>query len=468
VFHLSGGNRYVLLRILLEILHDWQAVFPRQRSYRRAVAQALGTLTALGRRTLSRAIWAQGHEQQDWSADYKLHARARWRTADLFQPILSRALPWCRGRYVNVAIDDTRLRKTGRRIQSAFYQYDPLSPKFRYNLMFGLRFLQVSLLVPLYRHSKASARSLPVRFEEVPAVKRPRRNADPASWEIYRSVTKTQNLSQRAIELLRGLRQSVDQAGARSKCLLVVGDNSFCNRALFTAAMERTAVIARARRDVKLCKRASAGSRYFYDRLRFTPDQVRQDDSIAWRKARVFYGGEWRKMRYKEVPEIYWRTGCRKQMLRLLVVAPIPYRVPGRRKKGYRDPAYLLTTDTRGTARELLQAYSDRWQIEVNHREEKDTLGVGQAQLRSPESVPRQPAFVVAAYSALLLAGLIAHGPSRNQHYQPLPKWRRNADRPSCLDLITLLRKEMTENHPLLHPFGLKLAWKMLGLSAAA
>ena len=50
----------MLLHILLEILYDWQTAFPRQRSYRRAVAQALGTLTALGRRTLSRAIWAQG------------------------------------------------------------------------------------------------------------------------------------------------------------------------------------------------------------------------------------------------------------------------------------------------------------------------------------------------------------------------------------------------------------------------
>jgi hypothetical protein len=205
----------VLLRILLEILHDWQAVFPRQRSYRRAVAQALGTLTALGRRTLSRAIWAQGHEQQDWSADYKLHARARWRTADLFQPILTRALPWCQGRYVSVAIDDTRLRKTGRRIQSAFYQYDPLSPKFRYNLMFGLRFLQVSLLIPLYRHSKASPRGLPVRFEEVPAIKRPRRNADQVSWDAYRLLVKQHNLSQRALALLSDLRHALDQASQR-------------------------------------------------------------------------------------------------------------------------------------------------------------------------------------------------------------------------------------------------------------
>ena len=122
-------------------------------------------------------------------------------------------------------------------------------------------------------------------------------------------------------------------------------------------------------------------------------------------------------MRYKEVRAVFWRTGCRKRALRLLVIAPIPYRVPGRRRKGYRDPAYLLTTDVHGTARELLQAYSDRWQIEVNHREEKDTLGVGQAQLRSPRSVPRQPAFVVAAYSALLLAGLLAYGVIRDTHH---------------------------------------------------
>lgn len=458
----------MLLHTFLEILQDWQAAFPRQRSYRRAVAQALGSLTAFGRRTLSRAIWAQGHEQEDWSADYKLHARASWRTADLFQPILARALPWCRGRYVIVAVDDTRLHKTGRRIQSAFYQYDPLSPKFRYNLMFGLRFLQVSLLIPLYRHAKASPRGLPVRFEEVPALKRPRRRAAEEAWAAYRLAVKQQNLSQRAVELFRGLRQSLDRADSAGKCLLVVGDNSFCNRTLFTAALQRTAVIARARRDVKLCKRAPESSPRFYDSTRFTPEQVRQDESIGWKKTRVFYGGEWRKMRYKEVRNIYWRTGCRRQLLRLFVLAPIPYKVPGRRRKGYRDPAYLLTTDLHGTARELLQAYADRWQIEVNHREEKDTLGVGQAQVRSLRSVPRQPAFVVAAYSALLLAGLLTHGPARNQHYLPLPKWRKNADRPSCLDLITLLRQEMTQNQSILQPFGFKLAWKALGLAAAA
>ena len=104
----------------------------------------------------------------------------------------------------------------------------------------------------------------------------------------------------------------------------------------------------------------------------------------------------------------------------------------------------------------------------MNHREEKDTLGIGQAQVRSRRSVPRQPAFAVAAYSALHLAALLTYGPGRDAHYQALPKWRRNADRPSCLDLITLLRKEMAENPSLLASLGFRIAWQQLGFAAAA
>jgi hypothetical protein len=149
---------------------------------------------------------------------------------------------------------------------------------------------------------------------------------------------------------------------------------------------------------VKLCRRATEGGQRFYDVVKFTPQQVYDDPSIAWQKARIFHGGQWRKVRYKQVAAVYWQSASGPKPLRLFVVARIPYQVPGRERKSYGDPAFLLTTDLKGTPRELLQAYFDRWQIEVNHREEKDTLGVGQAQVRSPLSVPRQPAFAVAAY----------------------------------------------------------------------
>src|SRR5580658_998580 len=125
----------MLLHALLDLLAAWRPAFAQDRSHRRAVAQALGTLAGFGGRTLSRVIWALGHQPQDWSADYRLHARADWEPDRLFQPLLETALPLCTGRYVAAAIDDTRLHKTGRHIQSAFYQRDPLSPKFRVNLI---------------------------------------------------------------------------------------------------------------------------------------------------------------------------------------------------------------------------------------------------------------------------------------------------------------------------------------------
>lgn len=459
----------MLLRCLLGILRDWHSVFAQQRSNRRAIAQALGTLTAMGRRTLSCAICAQGHQHQDWSAEYKLHARSAWSSTELFRPMLKRALSWCSGPYIAVAIDDTRLRKTGRKIPNAAYGRDPQSPKFHLNLMFGIRFLQMSVLLPLYRHAAhASPRGIPIRFEEAPPVKKPGHKASDQAWLDYRMDCKQHNLSTQSVDMIGELRTSLDSLGESQKTVLIVGDASFCNRTLFGRVCERTEILARTRRDIKLCRPATRDSKRIYDPVKFTPDQVRQDESIPWNNARIFHAGKWRKIQFKEVNRVLWQGGAKRRPLRLLVVAPLPYYLPSRKRHHYREPAFLLTTDCKGAARTLLQPYFDRWQIEVNHREEKDTLGVGQAQLRSLRSVPRQPAFAVAAYSALMLAGLLTFGPERGERYEPLPKWRRHAARPSCLDLVTLLRKEMTANKAILAPFGIQLDWKTLGLAAKA
>ena len=154
--------------------------------------------------------------------------------------------------------------------------------------------------------------------------------------------------------------------------------------------------------------------------------------------------------------------------MRLLVVAPTPYRKGKSRKLYYRQPAFLPTTDQKSSAKQLLQIYFDRWQIEVNHRDEKDTLGVGQAQMRNVKAVPKQPVLGVAAYSALLLASLIAFGAERGAAYEALPKWRRKAYRPSCLDPITLLRKEMAEHPELPRDLEVKVTEKQLVRAAAA
>jgi hypothetical protein len=360
------------------------------------------------------------------------------------------------------------LPKTGHCIQQAFYQRDPLSPPFWVNLILGLRFLQASLLVPTYRLAPVSTRGLPIRFEEVSRVQKPSRKAKPEAWQAYQEAVKHHNLSRSFVGTMGQLRLELDLAGGEKKILVLAVDGSFCNRTCFRAPRDRTELIARARKDAVICGRAAAGSRRFYDTEKFTPEQVRQNAAQPWKQTKVFYGGKWRKVRYKEVAVVYWQGGAGRCPLRLLVVAPTPYRKRKSRKLYYRKPAFLLTTDLQDSVKQLLQIYFDRWQIEVNHRDEKDTLGVGQAQLWNVKAVPKQPVLTVAAYSALLLASLIAFGAERGAAYAALPKWRRKAYRPSCLDLITLLRKEMAEQPALLKKFEVKVTERQLIRAAAA
>jgi hypothetical protein len=457
-----------LLEAFLALTGHWRAVFVQHRLLPRAQRQALGALLVLGRATLSRILWTNGREQQSWSAHYFLHSRARWDPQALFAPLLKEGLSYCRGRLVGVAVDDTRIRKSGRTIVQAAYHRDPMSPPFHANLILALRFLQSSLLLPLHRTGAFSARAIPIRFEEVSVVKKPGQRADSAAWEQYRKDKQRLNLSQRFTTSMTALRAALDAAGGTAKTLVIAGDGSFCNRTVFGAIPHRCELITRARKDAKLCFAADPGGRRVYCADKFTPEQVRRDEQRPWKTTKLFYGGKRRRLRYKELAGVLWQNGARIRPLRLFVIAPTAYR---KRKTGrtyYRQPAYLLCTDLTSSPAQLLQIYCDRWQIEVNHREEKDTLGVGQAQLRNPLAVPRQPALVVAAYSALLLAALKAFGPHRAAAFAALPKWRRNAKRPSCLDLVTLLRNEATQHPELLLQLNLKPSPHHLIQAAAA
>ena len=172
-----------LLSEWLGITAGWREAFAQERTSVRARRQGLGALACLGRSTVTRILWACGRETLPWQAEYHLYGRAKWDPQQLFDPIWNGALPRCQGPLVGVAIDDTKLRKTGRCIAQAFYQRDPMSPPFHTNLILGLRFLQASLLVPLYRSGPFSCRALPVRFEESSPAKKPGKRGTEEEWQ---------------------------------------------------------------------------------------------------------------------------------------------------------------------------------------------------------------------------------------------------------------------------------------------
>jgi len=444
------------MRLIDEFQHvlseSFADTFSQERSRVRATELALGMLCSYGRRTISRSLCAVGRIHQDWSADYKLFSRSPWETEPLADPVIAEYTQRYPHGPIGVLMDDTKLGKRGRHIPTAFWQRDPLSPPFHLNLLFGLRFMQASLAFPHYREGDFSARGFPIRFVECPAVKKPGKRATPEQQKAYREAIKVQNLSYQGLGVMKELRERFDLLGYFGRRMLSVVDGSLCNRVIFRNLLDRVDIVARCRKDARLCFPAPEGSRRFYGEESFSPEAVRKDKTIPWKNARCYYGGAWHKVRYKEISDVLWQGGAGRRPVRLLVLAPLSYKTSAHSRIYYRQPAYLLTTDLESSARLLLQYYLDRWQIEVNHRDEKDILGVGQAQVWSRKSVPRQPAFVVACYSLLLLAALRCFGPGRTHDFVPLPRWRKKARRPSALDLITLLRKEINERPTNLTP----------------
>ena len=461
-----------LWNYLLQQTERWNFVFPQQRSLQRAITLAFGILCGVGRRTVTRAIAFAGNTQKDWSADYKIFSRSPWEPRALFHPILEKAIQEHKLQRIVISTDDTRVWRNGKHVPQTQWHRDPLGPPFQTNLRWGHRFLQASLVLPLYaQDAESSSRAIPVRFEMAPVIKKPGKNATEEQLQAYRALKKEKNLSVQFVTLTRELRERLNQTGHSAKRLFQVADGSFCNRTVLSQDWDKdhVSVVVRCRKDIVLCKRAPGQGPRFYGKTKFTPEQVRRRSSRArWQTAQIFHGGCYREVRYKELTKIYWQGGARKREVRLLVVAPVGYRTSQNGRKYYRRPAYLLTTDLTTAAVDLLQAYFDRWGIEVNHRDEKEILGVGDAQVWNEHSVSKVPALLVAMYSWLLLAGLHCYGPTRTKDYEPLPKWRRGAKRPSCLDLVTLLRKQLADKPPQFATAEALPTYQTLVTSAAA
>jgi hypothetical protein len=421
----------------------WEGIFAQERSQRRAIEHALSLPLVLGRRTISRSICTLDRWGQDWSADYKLFSRSDWSTQKLFAPVVSQYLQWYPKGPIGIALDDTRVGKSGKKIKGASWQYDPMSPPFHVNFLYGLRFIQASLLFPCSCVGHGGAKALPVRFENAPVLKKPGKRATEEQRRRYREMKKLHNLSTQTLCSIQSLRDQADSQGGMDRDLLLTVDGSFCNRTIFRAKLDRCQLLARCRKDARLCMPAQKGDRRKYEAELFTPEQVRQDMSFPWKRARIYYAGKLRSIRYKVLKGVLWRRGAATKPLRLIVISPQPYKLSKHARTNYREPAYLLSTDLRSSVKLLVQSYFDRWQIEVNHRDEKSLLGVGEAQVWSEKSIPKHPAFAVASYSMLLLSALRTFGTKRSKEFCPLPKWRKSTSTYSTLDLLSLLRREI-------------------------
>lgn len=383
-----------------------QAMQPRTRQ--RARDLATGLLNCAGKRTITGLLCGSGRQFTDWSAAYRLFSQQRVDPQRLLDVSLRQTIDMLPDDGLLVAhLDDTLLRKTGRKIPGAKWRRDPLGPPFHTNFIWGQRFVQFSLACP-QGSGACRARAIPVSFTHAPSPVKPGKSAPAEQWEHYRSRLAESKLTRVGRQGLAQLRQRADQAGAASRHLLVSVDGGYTNKEVVKHLPERTTLVGRLRKDAKLYRPAGGqpptGRRRVYGQQLPTPEQLRQDETIAWQCVKGFAAGREHDFDVKIIKPVLWRPAGGAHTLQLIIIRPLGYRLSKSSKILYREPAYLICNDLQQSIQTILQAYLWRWEIEVNFRDQKTVMGCGQAQVRNPHSAERVPGFVTGVYSLLLCA----------------------------------------------------------------
>jgi hypothetical protein len=345
----------------------------------------------------------------DWTADYRVFRGKRMDMDGVFGAIRKEAVgPGnARGAPITAHMDDTRIKKTGKKTYGTSWARDPLGPPFQTNLIWSQRFIGLSISRP-EAEGPCRARAIPVDFHHCPTVKKPKKDSDEETVKYYKEAKAKTKPGKVGSERISLLRDNLDLDGHGERKLVISVDGGYTNENVLKKLPANTTLIGRIRKDARLNAipekgQKGAGRNRVYGDKPPTPEQVRQSGDRPWEKVTAWAAGKAHEFSVKVVKDVRWRKAG-KMDLQLVVIRPLAYRLNSFSKPLYRNPAYLICTDNGMDIKELLQSYLWRWEIEVNIRDQKTLMGCGQAQVRKEGPVEKVPAFVTAAYSMLLLA----------------------------------------------------------------
>lgn len=434
------------------LLKSSTAAYSNPALAQRGTTLAYSALATLGRKTITGMLATSGLQFTDWSANYRLFERQRVDPSVFFSTSLHTTATYLDTTAPLVALlDDTLLPKRGRCITGTAWWRDPLGPHFQANLIWGQRFVQCSVALPDSGTLECGpARAIPITFAHAPKAKKPGRKATPEQQQAYTAAAKELRISVQGCAQMHTLRARMDADPAHAhRPLFVCVDGSYTNGTVLKNLPERTTVIGRVRKDAKLCALPNEqpnvrGRKRVYGESLPTPEQMRQDAQIPWQSVRIHAAGREFNFDIKVIGPVRWRAAGGAVTMRLIIVRPLAYRPRKGAHLLYREPAYLICTDPNLDVEQLLQAFVWRWDIEVNFRDEKTLVGVGQAQVRTVNAATLVPQFQVAMYSFLLMADRMLRGVTQRI---PQPKWRRGGtdkkERIPTGELLRILRSEL-------------------------
>lgn len=430
----------------------------------RLVQQSLAALLCPADATISNLLRTAGQGDKDWSASYRCHSRGRVDGRLMLDGALQeveKSLP--QDEPLVLCVDDTLVKKSGKKVDGARWRRDSLGPKFHTNFVMAQRFLQMSASWPL---ASGEAKTIPVALEHTPGTGKVCKKATLEEKLEHRQRSQTLAIGRCAGVMVSKLQEKIPS----QRKLFVCADGGFANASFVSELPENVSVVLRIRKDslfhlpptqeeLSQCR----GRRLLYGKKLQTPEAMRQDDLLPWTTLCAYAVGKFHDFQVKVQRSLQWRTAkTAHKTYTLIIVKPLSYRLSKHHRTLYRKEAYILTDDNSSPLQDILQYYLWRWGIEVNFRDQKTLLGMGEARLRTPASCQSVPATIVAAYSALLISSLRLLARGHPIHPLPPAKWQHSYIRkndlslPSTCRLLGILRYQcwsasLSDNDPFSH-----------------
>lgn len=393
-------------------------------SYRMFIALLIGWVLTVGKHTVSQVILTMRlHDSKHFASIYRFLGKGRW-SVDLVSSCLFRVLVdtlKAQGADIQVVIDDTLNKRSGKRICGAGWQHDGSAQKQSKQTGYGVCFVIIGLAVRLLGVSD--------RMFCLPYAAR--------LWWPPKAKVKPRGLSYRkkpelALELVEQTRSWLKQ-GER---LRLVTDLGYCCDTLIKQRHKDIHITGRLRSDSALyglvetpvvVKRGRPRKRG--PRLP-TPAAMFSDPKLDWTEIAItLYGKQVKLMSHQFVALWYHSAGEE-------AVSIVLCHDPSRHHRS----VVFFDTDINGHKEQIIERYSSRWSIEVTNRETKQLLGADEPQCRKELSVIRTPMFAYWAYCLVTLWFVRNLKAAQHLVNDPAP-WYRNKKSYTFSDMLAAARR---------------------------
>lgn len=386
-------------------------------SFQRFLTVMTGWVLCTGKHTVTGVMRAAGVVgEREHSGYHRFFNGAAWQPDAVgvaLMRLVLKAIP--KGVRVNLTIDDTLGRHTGKHIASAGMHRDALlSSAGKPFWHFGHNWVVLAVVLEFPRWNKVFSLPVLLRLYRTKKVNK----------QLQRPHKKRTELAAELLALV------FDEFPERE--FLLIGDNAYINNSVVRGRPTNFHVMGRGRMDAALYATAPTTHKG-RGRPRVKGERLAspKDHGGKWTNLELCIYGRPATVQVKAFKAVWYKVSYDKQMLFVVV----------RNWPGHRKEDVLACTDLSMTALDVIELYCQRWSLEETFGWVKSRLGFEDPQNRTEHAVERTAPMAMWTYALVIL--WYANWSKRRTHLpMRLAPWYRTKKAPSFADMLATLRRQ--------------------------